>query len=53
MALKSGEVIQVGGRLVVQIGVRVEEKGLSDWTKQEVFDLVQGTLGDLLKEFAD
>ena len=53
MALKTGEVIQVGGRLMVQIGVRAEEKGLADWTKEEVFTLVQGALGDLLKEFAD
>ena len=52
--LTSAELIQVAGRLIEQIGVKLEEGAIADKIElSEAFEIFQSAAQDLLKEYAD
>lgn len=54
MALTKGEIVQVLGRTVENVGKKLDDDETPDKvTKDELMEIIQGTLGDLLSEFAD
>ena len=54
MALTKGEIVQVVGRLVVNVGEKLDDEATPNTiSKEEVFDMVQDLLSDALKEFSD
>ena len=54
MALTKGEIVQVAGRLVENIGVKLDDPETPDTiTKAELFDMVKDFLEDALSEFVD
>ena len=54
MALTKGELVQVGGRLLVRIGEKLDEPATPNTiSRAEAVQLFQDTIQDLLKEYAD
>ena len=54
MALTKGEVVQVVGRLVENVGKKLDDTESPDkLTKNEVYELIRGFVYDLLQEYED
>lgn len=51
MALTKGEIIQVLGRTIVNVGEELEKD--DEISKEDIFDIIKNTVQELLKEYAD
>jgi len=54
MALTKGEVVQVIGRLVENVGKKLDDaESPNELTRDEVYELVRGFIHDVLQEYED
>ena len=54
MALKKGEVVQILGRAVERVGLKLDDPETPDEvTKDELTEIIQQTIADLLSEYTD